>query len=111
MKRNKKAVFVLAAAALSAAMLTGPALAAQNDSGFAALEGVTAQTLSAEELQSISGALNALDIAAALSAEAAKLSQYPQLAAALNKAAADVLAHAAQLNALFAKLHILTAPK
>lgn len=111
MKRNQKAVFALAAAALCGSMLTASALAAQNESGFSALEGATAQALSAQELRSISGELNALDIAAALTAEAAKLGAYPRLQAAVSKAAADTLANAVQINALFAKLHILTPPK
>jgi hypothetical protein len=109
MKRNKKAVVALAAAALSGALFTGPAMAAHNDSGFAALDGVTAQRLSAQEMQSIAGELNAYDIAAALTAEAAKLSQYPQLSASLLKLAAYYTTNATQINNLFMKLHIYTA--
>lgn len=111
MKRNKQAVFALAIAALCGSTLTASALAAPNQSGFSALDGVSAQTLSAQELQSISGELNAYDIAAALSAEAAKLGAYPRLQAAVSKAAADTLANAAQINALFVKLHVYTSPK
>jgi hypothetical protein len=111
MKRNKKAVFALAAAALSGALLTGSAIGAHNQSGFAALEGVTAQALSAQEMQSISGELNAYDIAAALTAEAAKLSSYPMLSASLLKLAGYYTAHATQINALFMKLGVYTPPK
>ena len=98
-------------AALSGALFTGPAMAAHNDSGFSALEGVTAQKLSAHEMQSIAGELNAYDIAAALTAEAAKLSQYPQLSASLLKLAGYYTTNATQINALFMKLHVYTPPK
>lgn len=91
-----KGTFALTAAALGALMINGSALAAPNESGFSALEGVAAQTLSAEEQQSIAGALNAYTIAAQLKAGGqTQLANY-------------FLANATQLNALFVKLHVYT---
>jgi hypothetical protein len=96
MQRNRKAVVALAAAALSAAMFAGSAIAAENDSGFTALQGVTAQTLSTEEQQSISGELNATGIASWLVSHGAV------------KLAAEVTQYSTQINALLTKLHLYT---
>jgi hypothetical protein len=52
-----------------AAMLSGPAMAGSEES-FSALRGVDAQVLSVEEMQATTGQVNALDIAAALLAQA-----------------------------------------
>ena len=108
MRHEKKAVLGLAAAALCASMITGSALAAQNESNFSALEGVTAQTLSAQEMQSISGELNAYSIADALTADAATLSSTPKLQSVVLKAANYFTTNATQINAFFQKLGVLT---
>src|SRR6266513_5509548 len=57
---------VFAAAMLSGALFAVPAFAQGPQGGFSALEGVDAQALSVEEMEAISGELNAYDIAAAL---------------------------------------------
>jgi hypothetical protein len=87
----------------SAAFAGGP-----GDQSFSAIKGVDAQPLSVEELQATSGQLNAYDIAAALTADAAKLGKYPKLQAATLKLAAWYTANAAAINAEFQKLGILT---
>jgi len=98
---SKRAIAsILGCAMLGGLMLTAPAFAApQNDTGFAALQGVEAQTLSVEEMQAISGTLNAYDIAAALYA-----ARLPGLARIYEK-------YAAQINAVFMLLGIYTDPK
>lgn len=106
MNTKKTLIRLFAAALLSASMLAGSSFATSNDSDFAALQGVSAQPLSVEEMQAISGELNAFDIAAALLAKAATLP--PKLAAAVTKLANYFFANAVQINALYAKLHILT---
>lgn len=106
MKWFTRIASVGAGAALSAALLTAP-VAAQPAS-FKSLEGIALQELSLEEMQAISGELNAYDIAAALFALAAKYANYPRLAASLKASAERTLANAVQLNAAFAKLGILT---
>ena len=96
-------------ALLMGAMLCSTAFAASPDrSGFSAMQGIDAQALSVQEMQSISGELNAYDIAAALTADAAKLDKYPKLQAATLKAAEWTKANAEKINAAFLKLHILT---
>jgi len=80
----------------------------QNPQSFSALQGVEAQALSPDEMQSITGHLNAYDIAAALTAAAAKLDAYPRLQAATLKLAAFYTANAVQINALYEKLGVLT---
>jgi hypothetical protein len=78
-------------------MLTAPAFAApQNETGFAALQGVDAQALSVEEMQAISGELNAYDIAHALYAQG------------LRGLARFYENYAAQINQVFKALGIYT---
>jgi len=98
-----------AIALLSSAILCSAAFAGTPDqSGFSAIQGVKAQALSVQEMQTISGQLNAYDIAAFLTAEAAKLAKYPQLQAADLKLAAWYTANANAINAVFTKLGIYT---
>jgi hypothetical protein len=94
---------------LSCSILSSTALAAPPNHGkFSALQGVNAQPLSVDEMRSISGQLNAYDIAAALAAEAAKLSINPKLQQADLKLANWFLTNAVAINAEFQKLGILT---
>jgi hypothetical protein len=93
-----------AAMLFSAATFAAP----QADNGFAALQGLEAQTLSTQEMGAISGQLNAFDIAAALTAKAATLASYPKLQVAALQAAAYTLANATAINAGFARVGILT---
>jgi hypothetical protein len=86
---------------------TAPA-ATSSQSEFAAVKGIDAQTLSVEEMHAISGELNAYDIAAALTAEAAKLANHPKLHDGLVKLANWYTTNAGQINAAFQKLGILT---
>ena len=101
MQLKKCALYVLAAGL----MTTGGSVVAgtQEQSSFAALQNVEAQTLSAQEMAAITGELSAADIAAALTAAALK---YPSLATSLNKAAAAVLANAVKIDALLTRLHL-----
>lgn len=94
-----------AGTALSLALLAGPA-AAQNNT-FSSLKGIEAQEMTAQELQEITGELNAYDIAAALYAAAAN-AKAPRLAAALTSLADRTLANATTINAAFARLGVLT---
>jgi hypothetical protein len=98
------------ASVATAAMLSLPAFAAPQNpqSGFSALQGVDAQALSVEEMQAISGELNALDIAAALTTLAGKLDAFPRLQAATLKLAAYYTTNADAINAVFAKYGVLT---
>jgi len=98
---------VFTAAMLSGMLFAVPAVA-QNQGGFSALQGVEAQALSVEEMQAISGQLNALDIAAALTTLAAKLDAFPRLQAATLKLAAFYTTNADQINALYMKLGVFT---
>ncbi len=67
-----------AVALLSSSLLCSTAVAAgPNKDAFSAVQGVDAQALSLDEMQATSGQLNAYDIAAALTAEAAKLANTP----------------------------------
>jgi hypothetical protein len=96
----------------STVVLGGAALSASAaNNGFAALQGIEAQPLSIEEMQAISGQLNALDIAAALTAKAATLDAFPKLQDAVLKLAAFYTTNADAINALFMKLGVYTAPK
>jgi len=107
--RLKNAIVSAAAAAmLSGALLSSAIAALPDQSGFSALEGVQARTLSPEEMQAISGELNALDIASALVAAAAKLDRFPRLQAATLKLADYYRTNATTINAAFDKLGILT---
>lgn len=102
-------VYTAVVALLGCVMLCSTAFAASPEqSGFSAVQGVKAEALSVNEMQSISGELNAYDIAAALTAEAANLAKYPKLQAADLKLAAWYQANAGAINAAFQKLGILT---
>jgi hypothetical protein len=107
MRLSKQISRIGAAAMLSAALLGAPAIAS-DDQRFSALNGVEAQALSVEEMQAISGELNAYDIAASLFALATKYAAYPRLSAFYTKLANETLANAVQLNAFFARVGILT---
>ena len=107
--KSKKFALLISAAALSAA-LAGSALAGQNDEGFSALRGIQAQPLSVQEMQAISGELNATGIAAALSAAADKLASYTRVAAALDKLATAVTKNASPIDAALMRLHVYTKP-
>lgn len=99
------------ASVAAAAALSVPAFAAPQSSGFSALQGVDAQALSVAEMQAITGELNALDIAAALTSKAATLDAFPKLQAAVLKLAAFYTTNADAINAAFMKLGVYTAPK
>jgi len=97
---------------LSGLMLSTPAFSApQNKSSFSALQGVDAQALSVQEMQAITGELNAYDIAVALTAAAVKLDKYPKLQAATLKLADYYKTNAKAINERFMKLGIYTDPK
>jgi hypothetical protein len=100
---------VATATMLSTAMLSAPAIA--QSSSFSALQGLDAQALSSQEMNAISGELNAFDIAAALYAKAATLSASPKLAASVTKLADFYTANATAINAVFVRLGIYTPPK
>jgi hypothetical protein len=90
-------------------ILALPALAApSNTDKPAALEGIQAQALSADEMQAVSGELNAFDIAAALFSAAEKLDKFPKLQAATLQLANYYLNNAESINAVFMKLGIFT---
>ena len=98
-----------AAALLGGAILCSTASAAPPDQGgFSAMQGVKAQTLSVEEMQAISGELNAYDISAALFDTAAKLDRYPKLQAATSRLAEYYKTNAVSINEAFKKLGIFT---
>jgi len=107
MSLMRRFVYTAAVALVASAMLCSTMFAA-DQSGFSAIQGIGAETLSAQEMQAISGELNAYDIAAALTAEAAKLAKYPKLQAADLKLAAWFKANAVAVNAAFLKLGVLT---
>jgi crotonobetainyl-CoA:carnitine CoA-transferase CaiB-like acyl-CoA transferase len=92
---------------LMGALLMTPAMA-QDRGAFSALQGVEAQALSSQEMDAVTGKLNAYDIAAALTAEAAQLANQPKLQAADLALASYVTANAVAINAFFAKEGILT---
>jgi hypothetical protein len=94
----------------TAALLSLPAFAAPQNpqGGFSALQGVEVQALSVEEMQAISGELNAYDIAAALHAKAATLDAFPELQAFVVKVAYYYTNYATVINAFFAKFGVLT---
>ena len=97
-------VYTAAVALLGGAMLCSTALAAPADqSGFSAV-----QALSVNEMQAVSGELNAYDIAAALTAEAANLAKFPKLQADALKLAAYYQTNAVAINAAFQKFGLLT---
>jgi hypothetical protein len=86
-----------------------PAFTASSNQGqFSALQGIQAQALSTEEMKTISGELNAFDIAAALFAAAGKLDKFPKIQEATLKLANYYVTNAAAINAAFMKLGIFT---
>jgi hypothetical protein len=100
---------VVTAAMLSGMLFAVPAVAQNPNAGFSALQGVEAQALSVEEMQAITGQVNALEIAAALEAKAAAIAdKFPRVSEALLKLAAGYRANADQINALFMKLGVYT---
>jgi hypothetical protein len=100
---------IATAAALSGAMFSLTAVAHDPHAGFAALQGVDVTALSSEEMRAITGQANALDIAAALTAAAAKAGDAaPRLRDALLNLAAYYTANAVNIDAAFARLGILT---
>ncbi len=112
MTLKKLLASVATATMLVAATWSAPAMAqSQGDSGFSALQGVEAQALSQQEMDAITGELNAYDISAALSAAATKLGNFPRLQAAALKLADYYFTNAEAINAAFVKLGIFTACK
>jgi hypothetical protein len=101
--------WVAAAALLNVSFLATPVLA-ESEVGFSALEGVSAQALTPQEMNEIAGELNAYDIAATLTSLAAKVSN-PALKANLLKLAGYNLDNAVKINAVFSRLGILTPSK
>ncbi len=106
----KNCAFTAAVALLGSALLCSTAFAADQGQ-FSAIQGLDAQPLTVQEMHAVSGELNAYDIAAALTAEAAKLAKAPKLQAADLKLAAYFSTNAVAINAAFKKLGILTACK
>ena len=105
-------IYIAAVALLGCTLLGSSALAAPPErSGFSAMQGVDAQALSVDEMQAISGELNAYDIAASLTNLAASLDKYPKLQAATLKLAAYYTTNAAAINAYFMKIGVYTPPK
>jgi hypothetical protein len=109
MKIKYLGVGTFAAALLAATLVSSPATANTGpEPAFAALQNVETQSLSAAEMQAIAGELNAAEIAAALSAVAAKLAAFPKIAAFYNALAAATLANADAINAKLMRLHLYT---
>jgi len=94
-----------------AALLSAAPAASTKPSGISVLRGVEAQPMTEAEMKTVSGQLNAYDIAAALTALAAKETAYPKLQAATVKLASYFSANAVAINAKFQKLGVLTACK
>ena len=107
MNKKIKAISIATSIIVAGASISLPS-GAQASEGYSALGDAQAQPMTAEQLAGTTGQLNAYDIAAALTAEAAKLAKYPKLQAADLKIAADTLANAVAINAFFQKLGILT---
>jgi hypothetical protein len=101
---------VATAAMLSGMLFAVPAVAQNPNGGFSALEGVEAQVLSTEEMDAITGQVNAAEIAAALDAKAAALAAagFPKLSAAATRLAQFYRDNAGKIDALFMKLGIYT---
>jgi hypothetical protein len=100
---------VATAALVAGAMLSTPTMA-RGDNGFSALQGVEAQALSSQEMQAITGELNALDIAADLTALAGRVSN-TRLKDGILKLAAYYTTNADAINAVFKRLGIFTCPR
>ena len=105
----KNLTFFASALLLTGSMLSTPAMA-NNDNGFAALQGVEVQALSPQEMAAITGELNAYNIAAALldTATALTLAGKTRLAAAATSLANYYLNNATAINLVLARFHILT---
>jgi hypothetical protein len=102
-------IHAAAVALLSGAIFCSAAYAAPPDQGtFSAMQGVKAQALSVDEMQAITGELNAIDIANFLYTYAGKLGAYPKLQASVFKLADYYYTNAASINQAFTNLHILT---
>jgi len=98
----------MTSAVLAITLVSTPVMATTvSDSAFTALEDVQVQSLTAAEMQAITGELNAFDIAAALNTLAAKTSNQ-QLGAFFTKLANATLANAAAINTKLDRLHLLT---
>lgn len=96
---------------LAAAMLSGAAVwlpASAQNAGISALQGVDAQALSRDEMQAISGRLNAYDMANRREEVAAQLDAFPRLQALVLRRADFIRNNAEEINAAFARLGILT---
>lgn len=103
----KSLIATMATAALLAGpMLSAPAMA-QDEQTFSALQGIEAQALSAQEMDAISGELNAIDIGNTLLAIAGRLRDGRVKDAAL-KLADFYLTNADAINAAFEKFGVLT---
>jgi hypothetical protein len=98
----KSLIALATAALLTVALMPSPAMAGA-DSGFSALQGIEAQALSAQEMDAISGELNAIDIANSLWAYAQTLGKYPKLQAATLKLAQWYFDNRVAINDLFTK--------
>lgn len=107
MLKMRLCAYTTAVALLSSTLLCSTALAADQP-GFVAIQGITAEPMTAQDMQAVSGQLNAYDIAAALTAEAAKLASHPKLEAADLKLAAYFGTNAVAINAVFLKYGVLT---
>ena len=99
---------ILATSLMFAMLLSAAPAAALTQSGLSVLRGVDAQPMTESEMKAVSGQLNALDIAAALKALAAKEGAYPKLQAATLKLATYFTTSATAINAKFQQLGILT---
>jgi hypothetical protein len=111
MKQIRALASLFAAAVLSGSLLLTPAFAgSQDDSGFSALQGVEAQALSSQDMDAISGELNAYNIAAALFDTAAALTEAgrTRLATAVTRLAVYYQTNAESINAAFVKLGVYT---
>lgn len=109
MKINDLKVGAFAAALLAAALVSSPATANTGpDPAFAALQNVEAQSLTAAEMQAIAGELNAVEIAATLTALATKYAAFPRLSAYFTALAAYTLLNAVAINAKLVRLGVYT---
>ncbi len=106
MSLKKLVSLVATAAMLMGTMFSTPAVA-QGSTGFSALQGVDAQALSVDELQAITGELNAAQIAGALLARASSTTNLA-LKAYLMKLYDYTLKNAATIDATLKKLGLYT---
>jgi hypothetical protein len=103
MKLKQCALYLLSAGLITA----GGSVVAAEQSSFAALANVETQGLSTQEMQAVTGELNAGQIAFALSAAAAKVCS-PALATALTNASAAVTLNAGAINTFLTKVGVYT---